>query len=413
MRRLSLEIYVPWVFQMIGRGMLVPVVPLYLRDAGLSYTLVSVVLAATGLGAVLGGLPAGALARRVGPELLFVAATVVSAIAAALLGISTAVFALAAFRLAAGVGASGVRIAAQMLVKAAAPAHLRGRGMSMLGGGVRIAMFVGPLIGGLSVDLAGFTFTFVLCGVVTLIGLIPFFVTRAETPSGSRFERPAAPASSLRQALASHLGLLALAGVGTAMVMTVRAGRSVVVPLIGDDLGLNATAVGALVAIGTGADLVLFPVAGWSMDRYGRLAAIVPAFCLLGVGMLVLGLVPTTGGAIAGGVIMGVGNGMGSGTMLTVGADLAPSDSGPFLAALGSLQDLGVVIGPIVVGWLADTAGLYESAIVLGFVMFVAVAWIVVALGDTARPTRPWLVARLERSTLESQHGERGIATSS
>ncbi len=375
--------------------MLLPVVPLYLREAGLSYTLVSVVLAATGLGAVLGGLPSGSVARRVGPELLFVWAALVSAVAAALLGVSTTVLALVAFQLGGGVGTAGVRIAAQMLVNAAAPVRLRGRGMSMLGGGVRVAMFIGPIVGGIGVDIVGFTATFVLCGAMNLIGLLPFVAARHARPAGQRFDRPIVPTSNLREALASHLGLLMLAGVGTALVMTVRAGRNVVVPLIGDDLGLSATAVGALVAVGTGADLLLFPVSGWLMDRFGRLFAIVPAFSLLGLGMFVLGLSDTTAGAVAAGVVMGVGNGMSAGTMLTLGGDLAPPDAGPFLSALGAMQDLGVVIGPVVVGWLADTAGLYESAIVLGVVMFVAIAWIVVALGDTARPTRPWLLRLL------------------
>ena len=98
-RRLVLEVYVPWVLAQLGRGMLVPVVPLYLRDAGLSYTRVSVILAALGLGAVIGGLPTGAAAARVGPEWLFVGATVATAVTAALLGVSTAVLALVAFRL--------------------------------------------------------------------------------------------------------------------------------------------------------------------------------------------------------------------------------------------------------------------------------------------------------------------------
>jgi MFS family permease len=135
------------------------------------------------------------------------------------------------------------------------------------------------------------------------------------------------------------------------------------------------------------------------MDRFGRLHAIVPAFSLLGVGMLVLGLSDDTTGAVVAGVIMGIGNGLSSGSLLTLGADLAPADAGPFLAALGMLQDGGFVIGPVLVGWLADSVGLGSSAVVLSMVMFVAIAWIVVVLGDTAAPTRPWLVARLEATT--------------
>lgn len=393
-RRLAVAVYVPWVLATIGRGMLVPVVPLYLRDAGLSYTLVTAVVAAMGLGAVIAGLPVGGIAQRFGPEWLFAGSVVVTAVMSTLIGVSTAVIALVAFNLAVGCGSVGLRIGVQMLVNESVPTLLRGRAMSMVGGGVRVAYFIGPLIGGVAVDLVGFTGTFVICGVITLFGLVPFLAARRTHTHG--FARPTPSASGLLRALRRHGGLLALAGTGTALVMTARTGRNVVVPLIGDDLELSATAVGALVAIGTGADLLLFPVSGYLMDRFGRLAAIVPAFSMLGVGFLILGLAPSVAGAIAAGVVMGVGNGMSAGTMLTLGGDLAPSDAGPFLAALGMTQDLGVVAGPIIVGWMADSVGLHASAVVLAMVMFAAIAWIVVVLGDTAHPTRPWLVDRLE-----------------
>ena len=396
-RRLGLSVYLPWLLASLGRGMMLPIVPLYLRDVGLSFTTVSVVLAAVGFGALLGGLPIGALAGRVGPEWVFAAAVALMAVSTAVFGVTTAVLALVGFRMLTGLGSVGLRLSAQMLVNAGVTVRQRGRGMSLLGGGVRVAFFVGPLVGGVLVDTVGFEPTFVVCGVTTLAGMIPFVASRRDRPTGARFERPDVPLGDLVGVWRLHGALLLLAGFGAALVTTARQGRNVVVPLIGDDLGLTATAVGALVAIGTGADLLLFPVSGWLMDRFGRLYAIVPAFSLMAIGLLVLGFSATTTGAIVAGVVMGIGNGMSAGTMLTLGGDLAPPDSGPFLAALGVMQEFGIMVGPLVVGGLADSAGLNASAVVLGIVLFAAVAWFVVVLGDTGRPTRPWLVARLQR----------------
>jgi MFS family permease len=399
-RRLFVEVYVPWVLTQLGRGMLVPVLPLYLRDTGLSYTSVAVVLAALGVGAILGGLPTGFVASRVGPEWLFVGATVVVAATSALLGVSTAVVALVAFRLAAGAGAVGLRVSVQMLVNSATPIHQRGRGMSVLGGSVRLAAFTGPLLGGVLAETVGFSVTFVVCGLASMIGLVPFVAVRRPDPGRdvrARFARPADPGVTIRSTLRRHAGLLLLAGTGSALVMAGREGRSVIVPLIGDDLGLGPTAIGALVAIGTGADLVLFPIAGWLMDRFGRLAAIVPAFSLVAVGLAIMGIWYSTTGVVVAGVIMGVGNGMSAGTMLTLGGDLAPSDPGPFLAALGTIHDAGVVIGALVVGRFADEVGLAASSTALAVVMAMAVMWMVVVIGDSAAPTRPWIVRRLDR----------------
>ncbi len=81
---------------------------------------------------------------------------------------------------------------------------------------------------------------------------------------------------------------------------------------------------------------------------------------------------------------MGVGNGLSAGTMLTLGSDLAPADApGQFLAAMAAMQDSGKIIGPLLVGWMADTVGLGASAAALGVAMIVGLAWIVVLIGET------------------------------
>ncbi|MCB0995815.1 MAG: MFS transporter [Acidimicrobiales bacterium] len=384
LRRLVWEVYLPWSSAALGRGMLIPVLPLYLKESGLSFTMVSVVLAAMGAGAVLGGLPAGGLAGRSGEDVLFAISILLMGVTVVALGITTAVIALVAFRLMYGAGSIGIRISGQLYITRTVAPATRGRAMAFMGGSARVAFFLGPLLGGFLADQYGFTTAFVVCGVVTASGIAPFVVSRRRSP-----HRATVPEAGRRpgigDALRRHRRLLLLAGIGPALVMTVREGRNVVVPLVGDDLGLSPTAVGALVAIGTGADMLLFPLSGWLMDRFGRLYAIVPAFGLLGAGMLVLGFAGSAAVAVVAGTIMGVGNGMSSGTMLTLGSDLAPADApGPFLAAFGMLQDTGPVIGPILVGWFADAAGLGASAIVLAAVMFVAIAWIVVVVGETS-----------------------------
>ena len=151
------------------------------------------------------------------------------------------------------------------------------------------------------------------------------------------------------------------------LVITVREGRLVIIPLIGDELGLSSTAVGALVTVGTAADLLLFPVAGWVMDRFGRLAAMVPAFGLIALGLIVLGLANGTPLAVAAGAIIGIGNGMSSGTMLTLGSDLAPPDApGQFLAGMATMQDSGRVAGPLLVGAVGAAFGLGACSLCIG-----------------------------------------------
>lgn len=388
MRRLVAPVYLPWLATGLGVGMLVPVLPLYLREEGLSFSAVSVVLAASGVGAALGGLPVGSLAGRVRERTLAIMAIALLAASTLTMGFTTAVVALVALRGATGVGSIALRLAHQSIITRNVETFQRGRAMALMGGTARLAFFAGPLLGGWLADVVGFRWTFVVIGIVSGIGAVPILVDALLVRRRGVSTLAPQPTRRVRlvDAVRRHRRLLVRSGVGPALVATVRSGRLVVLPLIGVSLGLSNTAVGALVAVGTGADLLLFPVAGYVMDRYGRLAAMVPAFGLLGVGLLVLGIADSTSTVVVAGVIMGIGNGLSSGSMLTLGSDLAPvDDAGPFLAAMAAMQDSGKVVGPLVVGWFADAVSLGASAIALAVGMFVGIAWIVGVIGETSR----------------------------
>ena len=382
LRGLVLPVYLPWMSGGLGVAMLLPVLPVYLRESGMSFTLVSVVLATTGIGAMLGGLPVGAMLGRFGEDRVMVAGLVVMAGATALLGVGTAVIGLSVLRLAHGLGSIGLRLSTQTIVTRTVSPDQRGRSLALMGGTMRLSILIGPLVGGVLADQIGYSWTFAISGAATLLGVLPVAVLDANDIGKPEHEldgdgnRP-----GLWTALKVHRRLLFVGGIGPALVMSVRQGRLIILALLGDSLGLSNSAIGGLVAIGTAADLALFPVAGYIMDRYGRLWAIVPSFSLIGVGLLALAAADNATTVTIAAAIMGIGNGIGAGTMLTLGSDLAPRDNpGQFLSALASIQNFGRILGPLTVGYFADAIGLKASAVV----MFVATAWIVILIGETS-----------------------------
>lgn len=385
LRRLVLPVYLPVIAGTLGLALLVPVLPLYLTESGLSLQLVSVVLAAVGVGAFLGGLPAGSLIARFGTQRVMYLGLAVLALTTALLGVTTAAIALIALRVASGAANVGLRLSRQTFVTRRVDDDVRGRAMSMIGGSFRVSLFVGPLVGGILADTVGYTATFAIAGLLTAVGLLPALAVRdRQLPPRDGRERPHRPIS-IRSAIRAHWRLLAVAGVVPMLVMTVREGRYVVLPLIGDDLGLGATAVGAVITVGTAADLALFPVAGWVMDRYGRLAAMVPAFGLIALGLLMLGLASSTAAVVVAGAVIGIGNGMSAGTMLTLGSDVAPADATEqFLAGMAVMQDVGRILGPLLVGVVGAAVGLGAASITLALVMVAAIAWLVLVIGETS-----------------------------
>lgn len=387
LRRLLVPIYLPWGMVTLGAGVLLPIFPVYLEEEGLSLSLIGLVTAASGIGLAIGGVPASSFAERRGTDRLLAVGMLLTAATTALLGVSAAVIVLVALRVGWGVGFTSITQSRQVVIARTVAIGVRGRVNSLVGGMHRLMFVIGPIIGGFTYDRWGADPTFLLAGGFTLLGTLPLVL-----PGGRDSHPVAEPADRIRvrASLWRHRRLLLVASFGPLLVSSARDGRNIVVPLIGDDLALDAAAIGLLVAVGTAADFLLFPLSGWLMDRRGRLACMVPAFSLMATGLIVLSLADTVTGAVVAGIIMGVGNGLSSGTMLTLSTDMAPVDEpGPFLAGFHTLSGIGHVLGPLIVGWVADAIGLQASAFALAVVLLAGVAWIALVIGETGDQPRP------------------------
>ena len=101
------------------------------------------------------------------------------------------------------------------------------------------------------------------------------------------------------------------------------------------------------------------------MDRFGRKYAAVPCLLLLSCSLL---LIPLSQNALQLTLIAmfaGLGNGLGSGVTMTLGADLAPeNDRAPFLGVWRLISDTGSFSGPMLIS-LIITATTLTGAFVL------------------------------------------------
>jgi MFS family permease len=152
------------------------------------------------------------------------------------------------------------------------------------------------------------------------------------------------------------------------LAQMVRTGPAILFPLYGADvLGLDVAAIGAVLSTGAAVDMTLFYPTGVIMDRFGRKFAIIPSFLLQGLGLALIPLTQSFAGLAFVAGLVGLGNGLGSGTMLTLGADLAPLDSrGEFLGIWRLIGDTGGTVGPIIGGAIAGWLALPIAAVVMG-----------------------------------------------
>ena len=171
----------------------------------------------------------------------------------------------------------------------------------------------------------------------------------------------------------------------------IRSGRQLIIPLYGKEVvGLDLAQIGLVMTVATVLDVAMFVPAGLLMDRFGRKVAAVPSFAVMAVGVGLIPLATDYAGLMLAAMVIGFGNGLGSGTMMTLGADLAPPEAaGEFLGLWRLVGDAGAVGGPLIVGAMAVTFGLEGSAYALA------------AIGAAAALTLGLLVRETRQSPLD------------
>ncbi len=378
-RQVAVPVYGPTLLVSIGAGAILPLVALSARDLGASVGVAALVVAMLGLGQLVGDLPAGALAARIGERWALIIACLVDvgALIGAYLSPNVAVLAAAVF--VAGLSNAVFGLARQAYLTAAIPLRIRARAMSTLGGTFRIGSFLGPFVGAIIVARVNIASAYVFAaamslaaaGLAALLPDLPEHTARRDLAS-SPVARP-----SVLSVLAQHRRILLTLGTGVLLLSAARATRQAIVPLWAEAQGIDAATTSVIFGISAGVDMLLFYPGGAIMDRYGRAAVAVPAMITLGVGFVLLPFTHTALGVGAIACLMGLGNGISSGVVMTLGADAAPVEGrSQFLGGWRLCADVGNALGPLAIGGITAIATLGLASAVMGVVTWLGSGWL-------------------------------------
>lgn len=355
---LVLSVYAPTLLVSFGTGMLTPILPLYAQGFGASYGWIGLVLASRGLGTIIGDMPAGLLLSRLGQRRLMLVGLVSIALCGLAMSWAQSLWELVIYGLIEGMGGAFWNISRHAYLTEKAPVGQRGRAIATFGGIFRTGSLVGQAAGGTLGALAGMRAPFVVYAVVAALTII--FPLLYGVDSAPHAVHGHGARLGLLGVIREHYKVLLSAGVGQLFAQMIRSGRNIVVPLYGADvLGLDIQGVGWVMSITSGIDALMFFPAGYIMDRFGRKYAYVSCFLIQSIGMALIPLTWNFGSLLVATSLIGFGNGLGSGTMMTLGADLAPREAmGEFLGVWRLIGDGGALGGPLLVGGIADALAL-------------------------------------------------------
>lgn len=372
-RRVAVAAYGPTLLVSTGHGAVLPLVALSARDLGSSLEMAAVLVGLFGIGQLIGDLPAGLLATRIGEKRALIGASFIEAGALAVCWLSNGMTMLAVGVFVAGLAGAVFALARQAYLTELVPAHQRARALSTLGGTHRIGQFLGPLVGAFVVGLFNLSAAYATAALFSVLaGILTMILPDVETPHRPKGRR----GPSLAQVIKSRRKSLLTLGVGSMVIMLGRAARLSVLPLWAEAMGLSPQMISLIFAAAALADMSVFYPSGWIMDRYGRFYSAVPTLIVLGIGF---GLLPLARGPITVllvAILLGLANGFSAGIVMTLGSDSAPVNARPtFLGAWRLLTDTGNAAGPLLVGAVVAVAPLWVASVAIGATCWLGALW--------------------------------------
>ncbi|WLQ07074.1 MFS transporter [Arthrobacter oryzae] len=382
LRSIAVAAFGPTLLFSIGQGAVLPVVALSARDLGASVAVAALIVTLIGLGSWFFNLPASLVTLKFGERWSIVGAAAAGALALAAAGLSALIpdglWLLAVAMAVVGMAASVFGLARQKYLTEAVPVQYRARALSTLGGTNRIGVFIGPFVGAAVMQFFGIGGAYWV-GVVAMVAAALLSVTipdlqAADDGSGG----DPGPQPTLRTVAASHAGVFLSLGLGILLLSALRSSRQVVIPLWADHLGMDATQASLVYGLSGAIDMLVFYPAGKLMDRKGRQWVAIPSTLIMGTALLLIPLTGSFTGLLLAALLIGFGNGISSGLVMTLGADFSPDRGrGQFLGLWRFMADAGSTGGPVLLSGVTAAvslgAGVWATG-VLGFAAAVVFA---------------------------------------
>jgi MFS family permease len=342
----------------LGFGVLSPAIPLLARHFGVGATAASAVVSAFALLRFVSGLGAGRLVDAVGERTALAIGIGVVGVSSLLAGLSQSYTQLLVLRGVGGAGSAIFGIAALSLVLRVATRRIRGRAMSVYKTGFLVGGIAGPAVGGAVLGLSFRAPFFLYAGTLVLAGTVAWvFVSKpapAEPACEPEDDEAGEPEPTFRSVLRTREYQAALVG-NFAEGFTVMGVRSAIVPLL-IVFGLHAAPGWAGVAFLVAAlaqTALMLPAGRWA-DTIGRRPVLVAGGLVAAGGQLLLGFGGTLWLAMLGMAVTGAGAAFVGTVPGALVGDVTGRRSGITVAVFNMSSDLGVVVGPLLAGFLVD-----------------------------------------------------------
>lgn len=383
-----LSIYVPAFFLQTGLSIVSPILPLYAESFGVSYTLVSFVVAIYAVGRLIADLPVGMLGDKIGRKPVLLVGVLTITATAFLCAFASSFWELLLYRLLQGVGSAMWQTMRTTMLQDLLKPEERGRILGYFQAFTLIGSSAGPSVGGIVAEYWGITAPFYAYGLGSLVCLILSYFLIAE-PKTARTHSANNNGGSFSwdivKRLMTNTGYFIACFATLIAFLTRQALRNTLIPLYGNqELKLDSAEIGYVSSLATLANLLITVPIGYALDKFGRKTVLVPSLALAAITSGIFSLTGDFVQLALACILLGLSQGVGGQAPLAMASDSTMNE--PHGLSMGLFRvfgDVGFIIGPIMVGAITDGYGLKAAFYAMSIVTFAAMIIIQIFARET------------------------------
>ena len=345
----------------VGFGLIIPAIPIFAKTFGVSNTLIGLIISSFAIMRFVSGLFSGKLVDRFGERVVLGFGLFMVSAFTILAGLAQSYEQLLIFRTAGGLGSSMFSISAGSLILRVVSDSQRGRAQSLYNGGFIAGGVAGPAFGGALIAISPRAPFFIYSTLLIAAGTVSLIFLH-ESRLGAKVSSVADDkALTIREALRikPYLYSLFLAFLGSWVLFGM---RSSILPLfVVQDLGASASIVGLSFTVALIAQGTVMVRAGKYSDKNGRKPVILTGFTIVMIALGLLILSTNIYMYIGAMIVMGLGAGFAASAGAIIG-DVIKGKSGKVYAFWQMSGDAGMMVGPVLLGFVSDHYS-YRTAI--------------------------------------------------
>jgi MFS family permease len=377
---------------MMGQGILGPVLPLFTVELGFGAAAAGAAVGAFALARLLFNVPLGALSDTRGRRLLIVVGPAVVAVGMIGSGLASGLLSLIVWRFIAGLGSSMYMTGSLAYVVDIATPGNRTRLLAVNQAALLVGVAIGPWLGGFVGARFGLRAPFFVVAAAALAAAVYAYLRMPETLPESHTNSDDQPKQvkaerGMRSLLSAPF--IAIAFVSFAQFLTRGTSPQALIPLAGaETFSMDVDTIGLLLGAMALMSLLLLPAASTAADRRGRARVIVPSLWIVAASLAVIGSATTVAVFVIGSLVLGFGNAVSGPAPAAYAAEVSSAQSrGLAMGAFRTAGDLGLLIGPPVLGAVADSNG-YHWAFWVNSGIVVAAA-VILGIATRGQPRPP------------------------